>query len=135
MDQYGYGVRKSPLGLRNFVEYAYDHWTRRPEYLFIIGKGRDYKETREGSAAYDMNQVVPFGRYPSDNLLTCRRGSNRPLLAVGRLAARVPSDITNYLNKIKIYEQLQNQVGDPYQTKADKLWMKQMHAFLRKTYQ
>ena len=129
MDQYGYGVRKSPLGLRNFVEYAYDHWTKKPEYLFIIGKGRDYKETREGSPAYDMNQVVPFGRYPSDNLLACRRGTSRPLVATGRLAARVPTDVINYLNKIKTYEQLQNAAGDPHQTKAEKLWMKQIMHF------
>jgi hypothetical protein len=124
-DQFGYGVRKSALAIRNFVEYAYDKWTKKPKYLFLIGKGRDYKEIREQGAAigYDMCLIPTFGRPASDNLLVCRRGSNRPLVAVGRLAARTPYDVQNYLDKVTLYEQVQ---GNTSQTKQDKLWMKQI---------
>jgi hypothetical protein len=125
-DQFGYGVKQSPLATRNFVEYAYDHWAKKPEYLFIIGKGIVYYLAREVSTDYNMNLVSPFGEPPSDNLLTCRRGTNRPLLAVGRLAARKGTDVENYLNKIMTYEKQQNTYGDPHQNKEEKLWMKQI---------
>ena len=125
-DQFGYGVKQSPLAIRNFVEYAYDHWTKKPEYLFIIGKGVVYYSVRPSSINYNMNLVSPFGEPASDNLLTSRRGTNHPLLATGRLAARSGTDVENYLNKIIAYEKLQNTYGDPHQNKEEKLWMKQV---------
>lgn len=126
IDQFAYGVKQDPLAIRNFVEYAYDHWTKKPEYLFLIGKGTIYYLTRAGSTAYNMNLVPTFGQPPSDNLLVCRRGSNRPLVAVGRLAARSGTDVANYLAKMRTYESAQNTYGDPHQNKAEKLWMKQI---------
>jgi hypothetical protein len=129
IDQFGYGVRKTPLAVRNFVEYAYDKWAEKPQYLFIIAKGRDYMESRTTSYIYDHNLVTPFGRYPSDNLLVCRRGSNRPLIPIGRLAAQTTYDVYNYLNKMTLYEHEQSTYGDPYQTKENKLWMKQIMHF------
>jgi hypothetical protein len=130
IDQYGYGVRKTPLAVRNFVEYAYDHWTnKKPEYLFLVGKGRAYNEVRASAYAYDHCLIMPFGSSPSDILLACRRGSNIPLVAVGRLAAQTTYDVANYLAKVRQYESLQNSFGDPHQTKAEKLWMKQIMHF------
>jgi hypothetical protein len=126
IDQFGYGVKQSPLAIRNFVEYAYDRWTKKPEYLFIIGKGMLYYQTRAGSAQYNMEQVPTLGYPASDNLLACRRGSSRPLIATGRLAARTGTDVMNYLNKVMAYEQLQLTSGDPHQNKEEKLWMKQI---------
>lgn len=128
-EQFAYGVRKSPLAIRNFIEYAYDHWSQKPEYLFVIGKGRTPDDMR--SIPYAYNQcLVPTFNYPaSDNLLACRRGSYRPLLAVGRLAAQKASDVSNYLDKVKKYETLQATYGDPHQNKAEKLWMKNIMHF------
>ena len=126
VDQFGYGVKQSQLAIRNFVEYAYDNWTKKPEYLFIIGKGVMYYQTRGASADYNMNLVPTFGQPASDNLYACRRGSNRPLIATGRLAARSGKDVENYLNKVMAYEKLQNTYGDPHQDKAEKLYMKKI---------
>jgi hypothetical protein len=125
-DQFGYGIRKSPLGIRNFVEYAVDKWIKKPEYLFIIGKARLYNDMRASAAAYDMCVIPSFGAPGSDNLLSCRRGSNRPLLAVGRLAARSAYDTKNYLAKMKIYE---SYLGNTTWDKDNKLWMKQLLHF------
>ena len=126
IDQFGYGVKQSSLAIRNFVEYAYDKWTKKPEYLFLIGKGTIYYLNRQGTAAYNLNMVPTFGQPPSDNLLVCRRGSNRPLLAVGRLAARTGTDVENYLNKVMTYEKQELTYGDPHQNKEEKQWMKQV---------
>ncbi|MFN8310568.1 MAG: C25 family cysteine peptidase [Chitinophagales bacterium] len=135
LDQFGYGIRKTPLAIRNFLEYAHDNWTRKPEYLFIIGKGRDYREVLQGgggqtaSQAYAACLVPTWGRPASDNLLTMPRGSNRPMVAVGRLAAQRGEQVRDYLAKIKQYESLQRRAGDPYQTKAEKDWQKQIMHF------
>lgn len=126
VDQFGYGVKQSSLAIRNFVEYAYDHWQRKPEYLFLIGKGITYYQARVLGIYYAQNFVPSFGQPPSDNLLACRRGSNRPLVAVGRLAARFPNQVQGYLEKIMEYEKQQSTFGDPNQTRAEKLWMKQV---------
>ncbi|MFN8276908.1 MAG: C25 family cysteine peptidase [Chitinophagales bacterium] len=134
-DQFGYGIRKTPLAIRNFIEYAYDNWNKKPEYLFIIGKGRDYREILQGGGgqsaaqAYAACLVPTWGRPASDNLLATRRGSNAPLLAVGRLAAQRPEQVRDYLAKVRQYESLQARAGDPYQTKAEKDWMKQVMHF------
>ncbi len=125
INQFGYGVQKTPLATRNFIEYAYDHWTApKPEYVFLIGKGRTYDDCRLYAYAYDRDLISPFGTGPSDILLTCRRGTSHPLVAIGRLAATQPADITHYLDKVRLYESVQDRAGDPYQTKEEKLWMK-----------
>jgi hypothetical protein len=126
IDQFGYGVKQTPLAIRNFVEYAYDHWTKKPEYLFLMGKGVMYYQTRGASLDYNQNLVPTFGQPASDNLFACRRGSNRPLIATGRLAARSGTDVENYLNKVIVYERLQNAYGDPHQNKNEKLYMKKI---------
>jgi hypothetical protein len=76
-DQFGYGVQKSPLAIRNFVAFAEQTFTssNSPEYLFIIGKGREYQKMRLGAALYNVNTynqaLVPTFGYPgSDVLLT-----------------------------------------------------------------
>lgn len=124
INQFGYGVQKTPLATRNFIEYAVDRWSRKPQFVFLIGKGREYDDVRSIAYAYDHDLITPFGSGPSDILLTCRRGSNHPLVAIGRLAATQPSDVTHYLDKVRQYESVQAQAGDPYQTKSQKLWMK-----------
>lgn len=124
INQFGYGVQKTPLATRNFIEYATDKWSRKPGYVFLVGKGREYDDVRTLAYAYDRDLITPFGEGPSDILLACRRGSDHPLVAVGRLAATQPSDVTHYLDKVRLYESVQARAGDPYQTKDEKLWMK-----------
>lgn len=39
-DQFGYGIKKHPIALRNFILYARNHFS--PAHVFIIGKGVNY---------------------------------------------------------------------------------------------
>lgn len=135
-DQYAYGIRKHPLAIRNWSRSATDAWVTKPEYLFIIGKGRIYDKMRFGQQAqgspYEQCLVPTFGnnggdRGGSDNLLTAPNTSTIvSAFPVGRLAATDGNQVRIYLQKIKDFEDNQNKKGDPYQTIANKLWMKEI---------
>ncbi len=128
-DQFGYGVTKSQLAIRNLIAYGQANWSIKPEYLFLIGKAREYPKIRGNSAIFNQTLVPTWGYPGSDNLFGCKRTSSRPDLAVGRLAAETPEQVRDYLEKIKDYELEQNSFGDPYQTKIKKEWMKQVLHF------
>lgn len=126
-DQFAYGIAKHPAAIRNFMQYANASWTNnRPAYLFLIGKGREYKEMRTSSAIFNVSLVPTWGYPASDNLLAASRGTMVPLVPVGRIAAETPLQVKNYLDKVKVFEAEQNLVGDPYQTIAQKLWTKEL---------
>ncbi|MEM9835052.1 MAG: C25 family cysteine peptidase [Bacteroidota bacterium] len=123
-DQYSYGVQRHPLGIRNFVV---DLANQHPElkYLFLIGKGREYNDLRNGDqlAAAEGTFFLPsFGLPASDNLISAPLGSVVPRLATGRLSVINPAEVGIYLNKIREFDrQINNQ-----QTLEGRDWMKQI---------
>jgi hypothetical protein len=128
-DQFAYGIKKHPLAIRNFIDFALSNWSIKPQHLFIIGKARQYNDMRFGSgaaAAYAQCLVPSFGNPASDQLLTATNTSITPRVAVGRLSVENPADINIYLNKVKGYEHTQQQESDPHQTIDEKLWMKRI---------
>ncbi len=106
-NQFGYGIRKHPMAIRHFIEYAVATWKVRPQYLFIIGKGVSANDMRKNATAYTNCLVPPMGVPASDALLSAHVGGSgtAPLLATGRLSALRAADIENYLNKVKAFEQ------------------------------
>lgn len=129
-DQFGYGIRKSPLGIRNFINYAAHSWTPALKYVFLIGKGREAKDYRggPGTTAYDQCLVPTFGYPGSDNLLAASRESDTTCVGIGRLAAKNGTQVRDYLDKIKLYEQEQ----DNYLCNQDipgKEWQKEILHF------
>ncbi|HXH18836.1 MAG TPA: C25 family cysteine peptidase, partial [Chitinophagales bacterium] len=125
-DQFAYGIKKSPLAIRNFIDFALQYWTIKPRHLFIIGKGREYNHIRFNASAYAQCLVPTFGNPGSDPLLTATTASIIPRVAVGRLSVENPVEIGIYLEKIKSYERKQREAGDPYQTIDNKMWMKRV---------
>ncbi|HLP51748.1 MAG TPA: C25 family cysteine peptidase [Chitinophagales bacterium] len=115
-DQFGYGIRKSPLGLRNFINYMAKSTaiSLKTKYIFLIGKGREAPSYRDtlfnptGSDAYAKCLIPTFGYPGSDNLLAASRESDIPCVAIGRLAATNVAQVRDYLAKIKLYEEQQN---------------------------
>lgn len=118
-DQFAYGVAGHNLSLYNLSGFAQKNWTvNPPEYIFIIGKGLPYTQTRD-VAVTDM--LVPaYGLPPSDVLHTAATGGIAPRIAIGRYVARENADVINYLTKVR---DLEAQIAKP-QTVADKGWMK-----------
>lgn len=108
--QFGYGIDKNPLAVRNFINYCLEEFNTEPQYLFLVGKSVNHKNTR-GTAtfnqqAYQENLVPSFGNPTTDNLLTSGLGSTllESPIPIGRLSANDFNDVTNYLLKVSEYE-------------------------------
>lgn len=106
-NQFGYGNEFHPISIRNFVAYARDNWSVKPEFMFIIGKGISYTEFtayQQSSGTYNYPIVPTWGEPGSDNLLTSFNNDQKPILATGRLSAWSNVEIGNYLKKVTDYE-------------------------------
>lgn len=121
-DQFGYGIKKNPIAIRNFLLYYRNHFS--PKHVFIIGKGVNYtgQYTNQNNADIDKLNLVPtFGWPASDALLTANPGTSIPQLSYGRLSAINTHEVSVYLKKIKEYEQVQVNLSP---NRQDREWMK-----------
>jgi hypothetical protein len=115
-DQFGYGVNRHPLAIRNFIKFIKKNWLP-VNYIYLVGKGRDYHESRNG-----VDFDVPTWGYPgSDILLAASNNSESPVFAIGRIAASSTTDLKTYLNKVKGHEYAQK--NTPYSAEG-RDWMK-----------
>ncbi len=106
-DQFGHGVRKSPMAIRHFADYAYQEWGPDSlQHLFLYGKGIYSYQCRFNAANYAACLIPTFGFRPADMLFTAGLGGNlyEPAIPVGRLAARTPEQAQDYLDKVVEYE-------------------------------
>ncbi|MCB0516013.1 MAG: C25 family cysteine peptidase [Chitinophagales bacterium] len=102
-DQFAWGIRKHPLAVRHFINYALANWQSPPEYLLLVGKSVSYEYFRSGG--YQKCLVPTFGTPPSDFLLVAPSVYDyRPQIALGRLPVQNKNDIQHYLDKLMQYE-------------------------------
>ena len=123
-DQFAYGIKKHPLSVKEFIQYAKNTFTTNPQYVFLIGKGitySDYAVYQSGPYADQLNLVPTFGNPASDVLLSAPYNSLVPSIPIGRLSVINGNEIGNYLQKIKEYEQAE---ASGTETLDSKLWMK-----------
>ncbi|MBS1756319.1 MAG: hypothetical protein JSU03_03490 [Bacteroidetes bacterium] len=123
-DQFGFGIKKHPESVRNFLRFAKQQFSTTPQYVFLIGRGMDYMEENQyqSNPISEYLDLVPtFGWPASDVLLASEPGTVGPIIPIGRLGAVSGTEVGYYLQKMKEYEQAQ-QSGSP--TIADKAWMK-----------
>lgn len=135
--QFGGGVEKHVIGLRNLAHFAYNSTSIKPNHIFIIGKGvREASEsiatgggTRKSTLAYNMCLIPAFGYPANDNLITAKLEGNLwdPLIPIGRLAANSNEQVNLYLDKVIEFEGEQDP-SDIY-TIENKLWQKQVLHF------
>jgi len=130
IDQFGYGIKKDPLSIQNFMRYARTLWSVKPQFLFILGHGLCYNDyntysEQQHSPLADQLDLVPTWGYPaSDNKLTCNNPIDAaPATPVGRLSVVFGSEIETYLTKVKEYEEAQTSSPN---TIDGRLWMKNM---------
>lgn len=126
-DQFGYGVRFSPMALRNFCHYVRLHW---PEwrYVLLLGKGIEYsafRTTAQQAALADSLFFIPVIGSPGADQLYVMRGNrlSRPIAAIGRVAASTPKEALDYLDKVKSHEQALDLAP---QTFAGRAWSKRV---------
>lgn len=124
-DQFGWGINRHPLSIRNFSHFVNKKWDN-PQYLFIIGKGREYDDIRSNAGLTNpahLPMMVPtFGRPGSDNLLTATKTNLKPTIPTGRYPAVTGHEVKIYLDKIKQFDANKNLP----QTIEDRQWMKRV---------
>lgn len=123
-DQFAFGIKKHPLSIRNFIKWARVNFSSPLKNVLLIGKGVIYSQFRIKESDPDMERLdlVPtFGNPASDLLLTAVGNSSVPLTPIGRISAITKEEVSDYLDKVKQYEQLQSVSSASI---ADKAWMK-----------
>ncbi len=123
-DQFGLGIKKHPLSIRNFLRWARANYASSLKMVLLIGKGVIYTQYRSSQSNPDMEKLdlVPtFGNPASDNLLSAEGNSSIPLTPIGRISAISKDEVAVYLDKVKEYEQV-HKISSP--AIADKAWMK-----------
>ena len=123
-DQFGYGIKNNPSGIKNFLRYARNNFAVAPKYAFLIGKGLTYEDYREneGNPNADRLDLVPTFGYPASDVLLASNTLD-PVMntLISRLSILYPYELAEYLSKVKQYEQAQQ---NSLQTIDNKAWMK-----------
>jgi hypothetical protein len=124
-DHFAYGIDRHFIGIKHLSAYMKVTWPD-VKFVMLLGKGVEYPYMRsENDVINNTDRIfyVPtYGYIGSDNMLFSEGNFPDPYFAVGRIAARTPDDIRNYLDKVREYEQA------PFkpQTIEDKYWMKRV---------
>lgn len=129
-DQFGFGIKKNPAGIRNFIRFARRKFAVAPKHALLVGRGVHYLHQRSVDAGgtplqkenlEKLNLVPTFGWPASDMLLTAEIGTSTSQLSIGRITAITPQELGNFLKKVKEYESAQQ---TPSGAIGDKGWMK-----------
>lgn len=108
-DQFAWGISKHPLSIRNFINYALDSWSVPMQYVLLLGKGVSYSQTTFNAAAANACLVPTYGVPASDALLAARNASSSmPQVAISRVPASTPDQVSDYLTKLIQYENSQS---------------------------
>ena len=129
VDQFGFGINKHPLSVRNFIRFARKNFKAPLQYIYLIGKGIAYNEYQRGDRDHNkyslndvLNLVPTWGAPGSDNLLSAEDLMVPvPTTPIGRLSVVKGSEIEDYLEKVKEYESAQKNAPN---TIAGREWMK-----------
>ena len=124
VDQFAFGIKKHPLSVKNFINYARKKFTTQPRYVLLLGKGVTYDQYRynESKAITERINLVPtFGNPGSDNILASENNDPTAEIAIGRLSVISGNEINDYLEKVKQHDIILN---SPNQTIKDKGWMR-----------
>lgn len=126
IDQFGFGIKKNPAAIRDFLRYARNKFSIVPRQVFIIGRGMNYVQQRTYESYPDvekLNLVPTYGVPSSDVLLTAEPGSSQLTMSIGRLSVISPLEVAVYLRKVKDFEKAQ---ATPSPLIKDKVWMKKI---------
>jgi hypothetical protein len=139
--QFGGGIPKHINGIRRFAHFIYDQATNKPVGLFLMGKGireanvSGITSTGPGSRTnitnYANSFIPSFGQPSCDACISSNLpGTTRwtPLIPTGRISSSSNKELSDYLQKVKLFEQNQNQ--SVVYSSATKDWQKQVLHFV-----
>lgn len=114
IDQFAFGIKQDPLSIKNFLRYARNVFSVKPQYAFLIGHGVNYQSIRQNESIpslYRLALVPTWGDPSSDVIMGMDsalfgKGNATP---IGRLSAINGTEVGIYLQKVKEYEQVSAQ--------------------------
>jgi hypothetical protein len=117
-DAYMYG-NLHPLAVRRFAAHLLAQAPVKPKYLLLAGRGYQTDFIRTNPAYFNANLVPSIGVPSSDMMFTAGLTGTgfEPDIATGRIAADEETELRNYLDKLKEYED---------QSKPRELWQKKV---------
>ena len=119
-DQFGYGINRHPLCLRNYAFFIKKNWAN-PQYIVLVGKAKEFTGNRDYVLFPDKSDVPTWGYPGSDQLFVTNDSSIVPIIPIGRIPLSIASEMKIYLDKIKEHESI---LKNAPQTLADRQWMK-----------
>ncbi|WP_447640967.1 MULTISPECIES: putative type IX secretion system sortase PorU2 [Chitinophagaceae] len=123
-DQFAFGIRMHPSSVKNFLKYARNKFSPKPQYVLLMGHGLTYNEYNPNQSKSDIapQAIIPTFGYPaSDNILASDDYTPIPATPIGRLSVISPTEIEDYLNKLQEYESAQQSTTQSIDAKG---WMK-----------
>ncbi len=102
-DEFAWGLF-DPTALRDFIRYAFEHWTPAPRFVLLFGDGVfDYKNNSRTSPG---NWIPPYeeGRSTTDDWFVRMDDGLLPDMAVGRIPVQRVEDAETVVRKIVEYE-------------------------------
>ncbi|PZF72348.1 putative type IX secretion system sortase PorU2 [Taibaiella soli] len=124
-DQFSWGIDNHSSSIKHFMKYAYDKWTRKPEFLFLIGRGMSYSNYPgylANPSSYPYPIVPTYGEPGADLDFVTLNGNRSMNISVGRFSAWNGDEIGIYLDKIKSFEAALKSPALP--TYLTELWKK-----------
>ena len=117
VDQFGFGIKKHPLSVKNFLNYARNSFAIKPQFVLLLGRGMAYNDyrTNESDPATDQLNLVPTFGYPASDVMLSSLDGAHPVAVtpIGRIGAISGPEVEIYLNKVKEYEAAQqNGIND-----------------------
>jgi hypothetical protein len=108
-DQFNDGL-PSPEAIRRFLEYAVRNWQPAPRYVLLVGDATF--DPRGYTAPKEANRLPTFfvqtgygGETASDVVFAQPEAGASPIIAIGRIPARNPNQVKNFVDKVLSYEQ------------------------------
>jgi hypothetical protein len=121
-DQFAFGIRQHPLAIKNFLNYARNTYGQKPEFVLLIGRGMAYPEYRanETDPATNKLDLVPTFGFPASDVMLASADGASPIndIPIGRIGAVNGTEVENYLEKVKQYDQAQQTAPNTIEGRA-----------------
>jgi hypothetical protein len=107
-DEFSYGAH-TPLALKSFLSQAALNWSGKPGYLLLVGDSswdpRNYFD--QGASDFVPTKLIDTGymETASDDWFADFNGAGLASMAIGRLPAQTPAEVSLMVGKILSYEQ------------------------------
>lgn len=106
-DEFNHGIA-APTALRDFLSYAYHHWSIPPQYVVLAGDGTyDYKDYQGHGDNLIPPILIPtsYGLFASDApFADIVNDDGIPEIAIGRIPAITLEELMSVVRKVEQYE-------------------------------